>query len=93
MLYGTQDFDGFTHFPANQNLAGLTGLSYISKLVGVNESKVLIWAITQRIDIYWIAGKIFADLQAASRLASEEKAQTVANQALATKPRLRSSSS
>jgi len=42
MLYGTQDFDGFSHFPANQNLAGLTGLSHISKAVGVNEAKVLI---------------------------------------------------
>lgn len=89
MLYDTVGLNSFATVPPDHNVAGLALLSSISKAVGVNEAKVMVWAISQRMDVYWIAGKLFGDLQVASRLAAEEKAHIAVAQKLKPKRRVR----
>jgi hypothetical protein len=89
MLYDTVGLDCFATVSPSQNLAGLVLLSYASKAAGVNDAKILIWGITQRLDVYWIGGKLFADMQNVLRLAAAEKGQAVAAQLLRVKPKPR----
>lgn len=72
-LYGINSWDDLLLTENGAVPAGLSPMSKISKRIKMGETVILSWAVTNRIDVYWIAGHFFAHEHAVMPIAHAEQ--------------------
>ncbi len=76
-FYNIPSWEGLPVVSPETPLEGLTILSRIQKIIGRGEGEIIGWALFNHFDVIWIAGSLFADLDAVQRCVEKMKANEV----------------